>query len=600
MSRLLCVVLPVALLAGCGKKKEETPPGAPPAAGGQPAPPAGGGGKTGAEPPPGQDQSGGAANTAPTVSDCPAKLGGSETVNRVLPKGCQTVVEQDYHINGGQLVIEAGVTLKFKDGVTFNIGYSDAAKLIVKGTAEAPVTFTAAGDKVAGVWQGLYLYQHADRSQIDHLVVEFAGKDGEAIKIEAEDVVFTNSTVRASKANGVSVGQHGSLAKFTGNVLEDMGKFPISLSASAAAGLGEGNKFPAGSVVQIYGGTITNQVKWAAIGVPYFIAEDVHVEGEQGYKGTLEIAAGVDVRVGAAAQLIVGYSSPAVLKATGTAAAPVRFTAFEPEKKAGAWPSVRVYSHGEGTFDHVTFEYGGGTEEGALQIENEGTASVTACTFKTNTFGVVLGDRSKIKAFDQNAFEGNDKAAVLVSAGQFGALGTANKYGGKERIELKGGRVEATTTWHAQGAPVEVMDEVAVDGRTTLTVEAGSSFVQRERTVWNVGYSDNSTLKLLGTPDKPIKLVGQRDEPGSWYGIWLRSNSRDSVLENVIVRDAGMEESPGVKVEHSANAKVSKLACQKCAAAALGYACDSKVTAADVTAAEGTKVGEDKPKDCPK
>src|SRR5262245_31854372 len=314
MLRFGCLLLPVALLLSCGKKKEETPPGAPPAAGGQPTPPAAGGGKTGAEPPPGQDQSGGAANTAPTVSDCPAKLGGSETVNRVLPKGCQTIVDQDYHINGGQVVIEAGVTLKFKDGVTFNIGYSDAAKLIVKGTAEAPVLFTAAGDKVSGVWQGVNLYQHADRSQIDHLVIEFAGKEGEAVKIEAEDVVYTNSTIRGSKANGVGVGQHGSLAKFTGNTIEDVAKFPISLSASAAAGLGEGNKLPAGSVVQIYGGTVTNQVKWANIGAPYFVAEDVHIEGEQGSKGSLEIAAGVEVRMGTAAQLIVGYSSPAVVK----------------------------------------------------------------------------------------------------------------------------------------------------------------------------------------------------------------------------------------------------------------------------------------------
>jgi hypothetical protein len=72
------------------------------------------------------------------------------------------------------------------------------------------------------------------------------------------------------------------------------------------------------------------------------------------------------------------------------------------------------------------------------------------------------------------------------------------------------------------------------------------------------------------------------------------------VIENVVVRDAGMEASPGVKVEGTANAKVTKLQCQKCAAAALGYACESKVTATDVTAAEGTPVGEEKPKDCAK
>jgi hypothetical protein len=583
MSRPGLLVLALLLAAGCGKKDEDTPAGAPPVKGEKLATPAGGGGRTGAEPPPGQDQSGGAANTAPTVSDCPARLGGSETVNRVLPKGCQTVVEQDYHINGGQIVIEAGVTLRLRDGVTFNVGYSDAAKLIVQGTAEAPVTFTAAGDKVAGAWLGVNLFQHADRSQVDHLIIEYAGRDGEALKIEAEDVVMTSSTVRHSKVNGMSVGLHGSLARFTGNTFEDIAKFPVSLGAATAGGLGEGNTFPAGSVVQIYGGTITSQVKWSNVGAPFYIAEDVHIEGEQGLKGSLEIAPGVEVRMGAEAQLIVGYSSPAAMRAVGSDAAPVKFTALDPNAKAGAWPAVRVSSLGEGTFDHVTFEDGGAADDGALQVDGDGSASVTACTFRRNTIGVVVGERSKLRAFDRNLFEGNDKAALSVWAAQLGALGSGNRYGAKERIQLRGGRVVATTTWHAQGAAIEVLDALAIDGRTTLTIEAGATFLQKDKTYWEVGASDAGSIKLLGTAERPITFAGLRDEPGAWFGIWLRANSRDSVIQNVVVRDAGMEGSGGVKVEGGANATVTKLACAKCAAAALEIGCLANVTATDVT-----------------
>src|SRR5439155_178674 len=79
-------------------------------------------------------------------------------------------VTGDYHINNGTLTLEAGATLAFKDGATLHVGYNDAAKLIVKGTADAPVRFTAMGDKVPGVWAGVELHEHAARSQIDHLV----------------------------------------------------------------------------------------------------------------------------------------------------------------------------------------------------------------------------------------------------------------------------------------------------------------------------------------------------------------------------------------------------------------------------------------------
>ena len=150
-------------------------------------------------------------------------------------------------------------------------------------------------------------------------------------------------------------------------------------------------------------------------------------------------------------------------------------------------------------------------------------------------------------------------------------------------------------TWHAQGAPVEVIEDVSVNGRAVLTIEAGSTFLQKEGTSWGVGYSDNATLKLVGTADKPIRFAGLRDEPGTWYGIWLRANSRDSVIEHVVVRDTGQQGSPGVKIEGAANAKVTRLACEKCAGPAISWQCQSKVVLAEVRATEGTKKAEDKP-----
>ncbi len=68
--------------------------------------------------------------------------------------------------------------------------------------------------------------------------------------------------------------------------------------------------------------------------------------------------------------------------------------------------------------------------------------------------------------------------------------------------------------------------------------------------------------------------------------IALHGQSRDSVIQNVILRDAGGEGS--LFVEGGANAKVSDLTCQKCSTAALAYPCDAKVTASNIKGEEGT------------
>ena len=61
------------------------------------------------------------------------------------------------------------------------------------------------------------------------------------------------------------------------------------------------------------------------------------------------------------------------------------------------------------------------------------------------------------------------------------------------------------------------------------------------------------------------------------------------------MRNAGQQDTPGVKVDGPANAKVTRLVCEKCAGAAIAWACEAKVVTADVKAAEGTRKAEDKP-----
>src|SRR5262249_16346550 len=120
---------------------------------------------------------GGEESSLSTVIECPTRpLGGEEKRQRFIGKACGTVVvAAPYHLNHGALTLEAGAVLAFKEGASLNVGYYDSAKLLVRGTDAAPVVFKAADG--GGRWQGLRLFEHADRSSIDHLVLEDAGEE---------------------------------------------------------------------------------------------------------------------------------------------------------------------------------------------------------------------------------------------------------------------------------------------------------------------------------------------------------------------------------------------------------------------------------------
>src|SRR5262249_59075445 len=126
---------------------------------------------------------GGEECAAATLTECTNTIAGAESVNRVITRECGVVaVDGEYHLNNGSLTLEAGATLAFREGASMNIGYNDSAKLIVHGTDERPVTFTAAGDKSPGAWRGLPLYDHTDRCTRCHPVIEATAQHRDAAR----------------------------------------------------------------------------------------------------------------------------------------------------------------------------------------------------------------------------------------------------------------------------------------------------------------------------------------------------------------------------------------------------------------------------------
>lgn len=543
------------------------------------------------DPAPASGDGSGEAGQVP--ADCPASLSGKETADRVIATACGTIeVAGNYSIDGVTLTIEPGVTLSFKDDAMLSVGYFDTAKLEIKGTKEQPVTFTSSGDDVAGVWKGVRLHGKANRSSLEGLVIEYAGGDrGGALKIDASDVEVRGSTIRHSKNAGVVIDGKGSLAEFSGNAFEDVGEVAMRVTPAVAGQIGEGNQFGE-ATVHVMGGKLDADSSWKAIGAAFDVVGLVNVDGAEGTRATLTLEPGATLRFDAEGGFRVGYFALGGLEAVGKPDAPIVLTAHE-KQEPGSWGGVQIHGKGEGVLEHVKLEYGGeSARQGVLFARNGSKVSVQHCTFSSNEHGVVLDGREpELAKFDGNTFE-DTPLALEMPARSVGVLGGENTYTGDPRIVITGGTVDQDATWKPQKGAVVVLDK-PIHVSATLEVEAGYVLHMADGARITVGQFDNGSLRLQGTEDAPVKVVGVRDDAGSWGSIVFQGKAGGNVLENVVIRNAGGK--AGVEFLRNADGKVTNLTCEKCEVAAVTWHRDARVETSGIKAAEGTPKAESKP-----
>jgi hypothetical protein len=525
-------------------------------------------------------------------ADCPKTLSGRESADRVIPTACKTVeVSGNYSIDGATLTIEPGVTLSFRDDAMLSVGYFDTAKLEIKGTTEQPVTFTSSGDDVAGVWKGVRLHAKANRSVIEGLVIEYAGDKDGALKIDANDVEMKGSVIRHARNVGVLIDRRGTLAEFSGNTFEDVGDVAMRVTPAVAGQIGAGNTF-GDATVHVLGGKVEADTTWKAVGTPFTVVGVVNVDGGDSTRATLTLDPGTTLRFDADGGMRVGRFSLAGLHAVGSSDAPILLTAHE-KQEAGSWDGLQIHGRGEAKLDHVKLEYGGAnTRQGVLLGQSGSKLSVEHCTFSSNQHGVVLDGREpELEAFDANTFE-DTPVALQLPVRNVGVLGGENTYAGDPRIVITGGTMDEDATWKRQKGAVVVIDK-PINVSANLQIEPGYTLQMADGSRIVVGQFNNASLRAQGTESEPISFVGVRDDAGAWGSIVLHARSGGSVLEHVLVRNAGGR--AGVEVNANADAKISDLTCEKCEVAAVWWHHSAKVETSNIKAAEGTPKAESKP-----
>jgi len=275
------------------------------------------------------------------------------------------------------LVIEAGAVVRFKQGASIQVAQNAPGGLVVEGTAEQPVVFTAdtAGAQ-PGFWEGIVFYPQTakGRATLEHARVEYAGSYyGGAVTLEGDggavEATLKHTELKHSLHAGVLLRGSAKLSDGSGALTitgtkasEEGGGAPFMTSAYGTHrlpdGKYEGNEHDAVRVSSYNSGEgITTNTTWRNIGIPYYFEEDIYVGGSA--NPTLTIEPGVTTQWARETGLYVGeYGGRGGLMAVGTAESPVVFTSDL--LRPGAWSGIRFGPDAGGKnvgLKHTVVEY---------------------------------------------------------------------------------------------------------------------------------------------------------------------------------------------------------------------------------------------------
>lgn len=508
----------------------------------------------------------------------------------VITKDCGAVTVEGSVNVFADLTLEAGAQLVAADRAEISVGYGNkSARLLVKGTAEAPVTITGAS-KAAGAWAGVHLYDGAARSSIDNLTIEHAGADeAAALTVAAADVTLGAITVRTSKGPAVNL-EIASVTALASLSVEQVGAPALRSTAEAASGVLAISG--AGAEAHIVSGRFSRESKLAAIGVPWVITYEAEIASHESTPAVLTVAAGAELRFTESGWLSVGYGHTGKLVLAGEAGKEITLSSAR-DAQPGAWRGVAVYSEGTLEAKHVKISAAGRDDGAAIDVNDQGRATLTNVAFATSNRGVRARSNQATLAVSNCSFTAVPVALELAPH-PFGGVAAGNSYDSQARIHVLDGYVERDTNWTSQAAIVELRGDISVEG-SKLTVAAGKYQVADGATI-SVGYSRGATLELQGSAEQPVELVGLRDEPELWGPITIYGNAGTrAIMQHVVL--GSVAGSAGVVVENNANVKIDNLRCDRCAAS-LQWACAAKLEQTNVAAGTDTATALIAPEDC--
>jgi hypothetical protein len=382
---------------------------------------------------------GGSASDGPSGGGGTSGAGGSLGADVIVSReGCEDAalvpeaIDEDLTIGPGCVRIErswvtAGATLTIAPGTTILMGeylnvtpLSDVQSPIVAiGTAEQPIVFTSAQENPApGDWECIRIGSQAAASELEHVVIEYAGRacgttgagfEG-ALDVDAPLRGIRNVTVRDSAGYGIALNAGADVREFRDNHFARNADASLYVEGTRLFNLGTGNVFEdEDDFIDVPGGYIQTEGRWQNQGVPLRVT-------------ALGLAPGASVTIepGVVIQMRGGTLDAfnADFNIEGTEEQPVVFTSAQQNPGPGDWGCL-LYSYATSAItpriDHAIFEYAGngsgcyGSSVRAALVVPQ-SAQITNTVFRNIAGAAIVadGDECNVEQWCTNTFEALD------------------------------------------------------------------------------------------------------------------------------------------------------------------------------------------------
>lgn len=318
------------------------------------------------------------------------------------------------------LTIEDGVTVVVDPGVGLRVGEAAGGSLAMSFSSSGVLFTTSSTTPAAGDWLGITLGAYDAGSDLDGLLVEYAGGNGYggvlvdgaspvlsaclldsnagaglyvlSGSVEVDACTFSNNTgdgvvVEAGGFTSAS-GTYG----FLTSTVYANGGFGMSVTPQAAGELDPAGTYTGNGTdaIEVVAGTVSTDATWAMLGVAYRVVGDVDVDDASA--PTLTLSAGSTVEFDGVG-LIVGAAHGGGLDSQGTSGAPVILTTASTSPAAGDWSGLTFGPYVDSAttvIDSTEISYGGGNGYGNVCVQ-AGTFTISNATISNSaTYGLYL------------------------------------------------------------------------------------------------------------------------------------------------------------------------------------------------------------------
>ena len=296
---------------------------------------------------------------------------------------------------------------------------------------------------------------------------------------------------------------------------------------------------------------------------------DYSLEGYVKISSTLLIDPGVRVVAKQDADIVVDGGQ---IIAVGTPEQRIVMEGLNPI--AGYWGGIRFYEGRESQFEYFDLKDAGQVctimwcPDAALIFDDVTVSLANSSVSNSYVHGLHATSDVLFTKFENNRFYNNIFAGIFISAVHIDTLDVGSDYSGEPEpngmpyVFLTNGDLESgdTRRWKNLNAPYFIDGYLDIEGGIVI-IEPGVSVVFDEGSWLHV--KGNGELRAVGTADKRISFIGERDKAGYWDGItFWDSDWEENELSYVDIKHSGNDDSlvaayGGVRMKYTSSLKVN-------------------------------------------